>query len=144
MFNKSLDDRLSLWASLRSNLTTSEDPLLDVCNFWRSAPFIPYNKNLDPYNPNNWPTPWEIISYNKYDDFTRALMIGWTLKYSDVYKDSSIELKTFLDKTKPAQYNVIFVDSRWVLNYDDAGPVASENFPNSFFLENIVELKNTR
>jgi hypothetical protein len=141
MFKKSLDDRLSSWAKFRSDLSTSDDPLSEVCKFWSNAPFIPYNKNIDPYNPKSWPTPWDIIAYNKYDDFTKALMIGWTIKYSDLYRNSTVEVKTFLDKSKPAQYNVIFIDSKWVLNFVDNEPVIADNFPDNLFLENLIELE---
>jgi hypothetical protein len=140
MFKKSLDDRLSSWAKFRSDLQTSDDPLSEVCKFWNDAPFIPYNKNIDPYNPKSWPTPWDIIAHNKYDDFTKALMIGWTIKYSDLYKNSTVELKTFLDKAKPAQYNVIIIDSKWVLNFLDREPVIVDNFLDNLFLENVIEL----
>lgn len=141
MFKKSLDDRLSSWAKFRSNLSTSDDPLSEVCKFWNEAPFIPYNKNIDPFNPTSWPTPWDIIAYNKYDDFTKALMIGWTIKYSNLYRNSIVEVKTFLDKSKPAQYNVIFIDSKWVLNYINDKPIIADSFPDNLFLENLIELK---
>jgi hypothetical protein len=80
MFEKSVEARLSAWASHRAELDNSEDPLTITWEFWRHSPYIPYNHNIEPFNPRSWPTPWDIIVENKYDDFTKSLMIAWTLK----------------------------------------------------------------
>jgi hypothetical protein len=144
MFNESIDKRLSAWAELRESLSRLEDPLQEVCDFWKKAPFVPYNKNVDPTNQSSWPTPWEIVVANQYDDFTKALMIGWTLKYSKLYEKSTIIIKTLIDTNKKTVYNVVCVDNSWVINYVDNSPVLIENLPESFLLENIIELEISR
>lgn len=143
MFQKSVDDRLSEWAAFRKYLDTSSSPLEDVCDFWRQAPYIPYNNKLDPFNQRGWPTPWDMIVFNKYDDFTKAVMIGWTLHLTEKFKESKIEIKTLVNDQKTCYYNVVCVDERWAINYNDNGPVSVENIPGSFFIENIVELKSS-
>jgi len=140
MFNQNIDDRLSLWALHRAHLNNSDTALLDVWEFWKTAPYIPYNNKIDPYHKQGWPSPWEIIVSNKYDDFTRAVMIAWTLKLTDKFKKSKIEIKTLVDKVQSRQYNVVYVDDQWVINYSDIGPVDQKDIPESFLLENIVEL----
>ena len=110
MFNQPVDERLSAWASYRGELDKCKDPLRLTCDFWRFAPFIPYNKDIDPYNQRDWPTPWEIIVENRYDDFTKALMMAWSLKYTKRYKDSKIEIKTLVDCHKNCYYNIVCVD----------------------------------
>jgi len=144
MFNQSNDKKLSLWAELRSSLVNLENPLQAVCDFWKDAPFVPYNKNIDPRDLSSWPTPWEIVVANQYDDFTKALMIGWTLKYSQRYKNNKIIIKTFVDSDKKIVYNVVCVDDNWVINYSDNGPILPRDLPDSFLLENIVELESSR
>jgi len=144
MFKKNVDERLSSWAEFRSQLETSENPLEDVFNFWKSAPYIDYNNKIDPYFQFGWPSPWEIIVHNKYDDFTKALMIGWTLKLTKRYKNSLIELKTFVDKKTSLNYNVICVDNQWAINYNDNEPVLLKDLPESLSLENLVELTSLR
>lgn len=144
MFEKSVEDRLSAWADLRAELDSSSDPLITAWEFWRHAPFIPYNHNIDPYNHTSWPTPWDIIVDNKYDDFTKSLMIAWTLKYTDRYKNSKIEIKTLVNDRKDCYYNVVCVDDCWAINYNDNGPVSVENIPDSFFLENLIEVRTPR
>ena len=143
MFQKTVDERLSDWATFRKHIDTSQDPFLDVCEFWRTAPYIPYNNNVDPYNQKSWPTPWEVIVRNKYDDFTKALMMAWSLKYTQRYKDSKIEIKTLVDRQKNCYYNIVCVNDTWALNYNDNGPEPVENIPDSFSLENLIELGKT-
>jgi len=143
MFEKPVDERLSAWAVHRDLLDQSNDPIALTCDFWRFAPFIPYNKDIDPYNQKSWPTPWEIIVENRYDDFTKALMMAWSLKYTQRYKDSKIEIKTLVNRQKNCYYNIVCVDDQWALNYNDNGPEPLENIPDSFLLENLIELSKT-
>jgi transposase len=143
MFEQPVDERLSAWAAHRDKLNQCDDPMTLTSDFWRFAPFIPYNKDIDPFNQQSWPTPWEIIVGNRYDDFTKALMMAWSLKYTQRYKDSKIEIKTLVDRQKNCYYNIVSVDDTWALNYNDNGPEPVENIPESFFLENLIELGKT-
>lgn len=144
MFEKSVEDRLSAWAKLRAEVDTSEDPLSIAWEFWQRSPYIPYNHNIDQFNPRSWPTPWDIIVENRYDDFTRSLMIAWTLKYTERYKNSKIEIKTLVNDRKDCYYNVVCVDDCWAINYNDNGPVSVENIPETFYLENLIEVEMPR
>lgn len=144
MFQKSIDDRLSSWADFRASLDTAEDPVSDTWEFWKEAPYIPYNNKVDPYYQKSWPSPWEIIVDNKYDDFTKAVMIAYTLKLTKRFNDSKIEIRSMVDKRRSQQYNVVCVEDKWVINYNDNGPISIENLPDSFFIENIVEVSTPR
>jgi hypothetical protein len=81
---------------------------------------------------------------NKYDDFTKALMMGWTLKLTKKYKDSKIELKTLVDLNQTREYNVLYIDDNWVINYSDNGPITLPEVPESFRLENLIEVSAPR
>jgi hypothetical protein len=144
MFNLTIDDRLSSWSKFRADLDHSTQPLEDVWEFWKQAPYVPYNNKIDPYYQDSWPSPWEIIVDNRYDDFTKTLMIGWTLKLSNRYKNNAIEIKTYLDKIKNSIYNVVSIDNLWLINYSDNGPVKMENLPESMSLQNFIQLKTPR
>jgi len=140
MFNQSVDQRLTEWVNHRKRLDEVEDPLQEVWDFWHNAPFVPHNRNIDPYFQRSWPSPWEIISENKYDEFTRALMIGWTLKLTDKFKNSKIELRTLVDNLRAREYNLVYIDDSWVINYNDNGPVSVSAITETVRLENLVEL----
>lgn len=144
MFNLPVDSRLTEWLNHRQHLEETENPLQEVWDFWSHAPYIPYNRNIDPYYQKSWPTPWEIIDHNKYDDFTKSLMIAWTLKLTKKFNNSVIEVKSLIDESNNRAYNLVFIDNNWVINYNDNGPVSVDSVPDSFRLENIVEVKAPR
>jgi hypothetical protein len=144
MFNLPVDERLSEWINHRRHLEETEDPLQDVWDFWHQAPFIPHNRNIDPYYQKSWPSPWEIIEENKYDDFTKALMIGWTLKLTKKYQNSKIELRTLIDSNQRREYNLIYIDDMWVINYSDNGPIPAPEITGSFKVENLLEVSTPR
>jgi hypothetical protein len=140
MFNQSVDQRLTEWVNHRKRLDEVEDPLQEVWDFWHNAPFVPHNRNIDPYFQRSWPSPWEIIAENKYDEFTRALMIGWTLKLTNKFKNSKIELRTLVDNLRAREYNLVYIDDSWVINYNDNGPVNVSTITETVKLENLVEI----
>lgn len=144
MFTEPIDIRLSKWASHRQSIETSQAPLQEVWEFWKSAPFIPYNSKIDPYHQRSWPTPWDIIVENKYDDFTRALMIAQTLQLTDRYSNSSITIKTLVDNAKHCHYNIVCVDNQWAINYSDLGPVSVDQLSDNLHLENFIEVTAPR
>jgi hypothetical protein len=138
-----VDSRLSAWLDLRKQVNQADHPLELVNEFWREVPFTAYNREIDQYNPKSWPTPWEIIANNKYDDFTLAIMIGFTLLLTNKYANSYIEVKTMVDKDQKKLYNVVCVDNDWALNYSD-GPIKAQDIPDSFHIENLVVLERPR
>jgi hypothetical protein len=144
MFDKSTDEKISEWRSFRTKLSRSKNPFQNLINFWSSAPYIVYNRKIDPYNKHSWPTPWEIIEENKYDDFTKALMMAWTLILTDKFKNSAIELRTYSDNDKKKEYNVIVIDNTTVLNLNDREANLLADIPDSFILENLVQVEQPR
>lgn len=144
MFKKSIDERLSSWAEHRSSLNDSETPFHDVWEFWKDAPYVPYNHKIDPFHQRSWPSPWEIIVENHYDDFTKALMIGWSVKLTDRFKNSNVQVRTLVDNSRRKVYNVVYVDEKIVINYSDNGPIDADKVPDNFLVENLVDLARPR
>jgi hypothetical protein len=140
----SVEDRIDAWARFRRSLTLSLDPLNEVSKFWSDIKTIPYNRAVDPYNQNSWPTPWEIIADNCYDEMTLAIMIGYTIKLIDKFANSRVEIRTLVDSTRTRLYNLVYVDDQFVLNYMRGEIVVTQDIPDSFFLENLVELARPR
>ena len=143
MTELTVDRRLSAWVELRNSLNNSDDPLTQVAEFWGHVPFTAYNRSVDPYNQRSWPCPWEIISENVYDDFTTAIMIGYTLLLTEKFANSHVEIKTMVDKDQKKLYNLVYLDDEDVLNFD-TGPIKAQDIPDSFQLENLVILQRPR
>ena len=137
MFKKSPDERLSEWKKLRETVDNTSE-------FWGDAPMVTYNHKIDQYNPRSWPSPWEIIVDNKYDDFTIALMIGQTLKLTEKFSNSKIEVRTMVDESRTKLYNLVYIDNNTVLNYEKWKSIESQNIPDSFLLENQVDISMPR
>lgn len=144
MFDLNIDERLSAWSNLRHQIDESETPLEDVVAFWAHTPFVAHNHKIDPFYQVSWPTPWEIVVENRYDDFTKAIMIGYTLLLTNRFKDSEIQVKTLVDNSNNRLYNVVCVDNKWALNYKDLEVELVDNIPSLYSLENLVELKRPR
>lgn len=144
MFNASPDDRLTQWAEFRQTLEESKDPLNDVAVFWKQAPLVSHNAKIDPYYQASWPTPWEILVDNRYDDFTLSLMMGYTLLFTERYKDAKIEIKTLVDGAHNRLYNVVYIDDVMVLNFTDGEASSADNVPSLYRLENLVSLGRPR
>lgn len=144
MFKLPLDQRLNFWLNFRRKLEQSNNPIQETWELWSSAPFVPNNHNIDPYHSNSWPSPWEIILQNIYDDFTKALMISWTLKMTEIGKNWNIEIHTVVDNQRKRQYNLVYIENNWVLNFQDQGPVDKKMIPESFNLENLIEVSAPR
>jgi hypothetical protein len=141
MFSLSIEERISSWVSLRDSVETSHDPFKIVTEFWHSAPFVPFNKMVNPYHPQSWPTPWEIILVNQYDDFTKALMMAYSLKFTKKFNDKSIDIRICLDNSKNVYYNIVCVDHKTAINYKDFDTVPWESICESFLVENLIEVK---
>jgi hypothetical protein len=140
MFHKSPDERLIEWSSFRRSMSHFADPLMALVQFWSQAPLIIHNNKIDPYNPKSWPTPWEIIYENKYDDFTLAIMMGYTLKLSKKFNNDKIEVKTMVDNVRKQLYNLVYINDIDVLNYERHTPVKAQDIKDCLYLENTVNI----
>jgi hypothetical protein len=140
MFHKSPDERLSDWSNFRKELDNLNDPLTALAEFWNDAPLVIHNHKIDPYKPKSWPTPWDLIVENKYDDFTVALMIAYTLRLTKKYKNDTIEVRTMVDSKKTKLYNLVYVNNVDVLNYERAAVVKVQQIDENLYLENLINI----
>ncbi len=144
MFDLDVDDRLEAWSKLRKQVDSSDTPLQKIAVFWKHTPFVPHNHKIDPFYPASWPSPWDILVENRYDDFTKAVMMGYTVLLTEKFKNSYVQIRTLVDKEYTKLYNVVCVDNFWALNYEDGKVVELSNIPSLYRLENLVELKRPR
>jgi hypothetical protein len=134
---------MAAWLELRKQIESSDTPFELIIEFWSHAPFIPYNRLIDPYNQTSWPTPWEILVENKYDDFTIALMMAYSVKYTKRFNKSSVEIRSYFTESKSQMFNLVCIDQEVVLNYmDKPTEVRVSDIPDTLSLDNIVLIKN--
>lgn len=141
MFDRSsVEERLSYWFNFRKGLEEDSKPFDSVAKLWGSAPLIIHNTKIDPYNPKSWPTPWDIISRNKYDDFTIAAMMGYTIKLTERFSKDHIVAKTMVDHSKKQLYNLLYINEEVILNYKKQTAVKTQDIKEDLYLENSINI----
>jgi hypothetical protein len=95
-------------------------------DFWSSCPFTPFY--LDPTEPNNWPSPWDLIVENYYCDLAKVLGIVYTLYLTDHKSNLNPQIRTYLDKNTRYTYHIAYLcDGKYVLNLIEGEIVNKEH-----------------
>lgn len=72
-----------MWRQFRQSLDTSD--IHEVCNtvvtWWKSAPIS--SMTIDPVDPTNWPTPWEMLHSGDFCENSLALGMSYTIYYAN-------------------------------------------------------------
>jgi hypothetical protein len=108
MFDKKYEERLTIWRKFRDGLEFSEDPIQDTIDFYKQAPMC--SIATDPYNPDNWPDPWELLEENNYCPFVKILAICYTLQLTDVLSQASYEIHITQDNVNSVTHYLLYVD----------------------------------
>lgn len=132
-----VDERISLWRQFRDSLEDHPDPFQATLDFWQQAPTT--HKDLEQFHPQAWPTPWELISKNRYCPVAIPLMIAWTLKLTTRFTESSVSIKISIDHTTKMYYNLVFVDD-YVINTIDGSVVRTGELSSTIVCQNVVEI----
>lgn len=137
MFEKRYEQRLEAWSSFRDSLEESEDPLRDVVTFYSNAPYV--SIHTDPWDQSTWPTPWELLNENLYDDFCRVLGMCYSLQLTDRFKGSTFEIH-ICTLNNLSQIYLLFIDNgKYVLGYDDE-IISTENLPSDLRSQEIYRM----
>lgn len=134
MVDKKFEDRLNIWRSLRDSLSTSNQPVQDVIDYWSNIP--QGARNVDPYDQTTWPDPWEMIEENSYCEFTKILAIAYTLKLSNLYDNWQPIIKIGLDRTQSRLYYMLYLDDQ-VIGFDEEKSVHINELPKNIHIEKI-------
>lgn len=132
MFEKKYEERLVLWYEFRKHLETSNDPIQDTIDFFRTAPATRYA--ADPYDQITWPTPWELIQENKFCEFVKILAICYTLQLTDRFSREVFEIHITQDKETFEKKYLLFVNGK-VVGYDIDCAILEQDLPRSIALE---------
>ena len=124
MFDSFGNERLIKWKDFRQRLELSDDPLLEVSQFWSKAPFV--NLFIDPNTPSTWPDPWHLVLDNRYDDLAIALGMLYTIKLTQRFIDSDFEIHMSMPEQKKSQKFFLVVDKKHVLNYEYASVIDAD------------------
>lgn len=114
-------ERLRHWKIFRSSLDdtlTDEEHLLMTARYWQQYPQV--GRYIDPYDPAQWPTPWEMLYENQYCLSSLSYMMEQTLLKSADGRWNSDRLKLlYIDsKELSEEFIVLVADNKYVVNYE--------------------------
>lgn len=107
MFDKTYEERLAAWQEFRNSLEVSKDPIQAVIDQYNTAPRV--SIHTDPWTKEMWPSPWELVNENQYDDFCRVLGMCYSLQLTDRFKGSSFEIHIGIDNNTSSTYYLLYV-----------------------------------
>lgn len=124
MFNLPPEERIRAWRTFRLGLKKFDklECLDEVAKFWAQARLS--NQYLSHDLPETWPTAWELVHSNDYDNVGVALGIFYTLYYSEIFDPESIMYNVY--RTSNEIINTVEVDNH-VLNYNINRVTAKED-----------------
>ena len=117
----SSEERLRHWKEFRLSLNetlTDKEHLLMTMKYWHQFPLV--NRYIDPYDPEQWPTPWELIHENLFCRSSFAYMMEQTLLKSidGRWNTDRLKLLYVVDKELNEEFIVLVADNKYVINYD--------------------------
>ena len=115
-FILSPEDRLDHWKKFRSSLVdlSEEDKLTRVAEYWALAPLSKLAYDIE--RPDNWPTPWEMITNGDWCRNSVAIGMEFTLRLSG-FPAERMELTLIRDWDISEVILVLNIDQKTVLNY---------------------------
>lgn len=137
MFDKTYEDRLLAWSQFRSELETHNDPIQYAIEKYKYAPTV--SMHTDPWDPEMWPSPWELIQENTYCDFCKLLGICYSLQLTDKFSQEDFEIHIGIDETKSTtHYLLVFND--FTIGYHDDSYVHSTELPPSYQSQQVYPM----
>lgn len=115
-FDQPPDNRILTWREWRNSLADlpAETVLHRVATDWGRAPTVLHY--LSPDQPNDWPTPWQLIVDNIYCDLSVCLGMFYTLALIEQFRSCDLELAIYQDSN--GWINLSSMDQgKYVLNY---------------------------
>lgn len=136
MFQQPAEDRMRSWREFRTTLESLplETALAETVEFWRHAPFVPYN--LDYSDIKTWPDPWTLIDENIYCDVAKCLGIVYTISLTGHKKNLDIEIRQYIDLKTGYEYNLAWINQgKYILNMIDGEVLNIEQFDKTLKLK---------
>ena len=118
MWSLRSEDRLKVWKEFRKVIGSLpfDDAVQQTVHLWSFAPFV--NHYLDHSMPADWPTPWELVSDNTYDDLAKAVGMLYTLYLSDHGRNHTFKILKVKASSGLETYNLVSIDDeKYILNF---------------------------
>jgi hypothetical protein len=137
IFEKKYEERLAIWRSYRETLEEVSDPLQEVINLYNSAPKC--SIHTDPWTPEMWPNPWELLEENQYCEFCKVLGMCYSLQLTDRFSDHDFEIHIGVD-TETTDYRYLLIVDNKVINYDATKHIAVGDLPKTIKSQTVYPM----
>jgi hypothetical protein len=129
MFNKKFEERLVAWQQFRLALETSTTPIEDALEFYKTAPLV--SIQVDPWDPDTWLDPWELLYENQYCDFSKILAICYSFQLTERFMAENFEIHIYTNNKEAKTVYLLFFQDK-VIGYDWSNIISRNNLPDSF------------
>jgi hypothetical protein len=115
-FLLSQSERLSDWKAFRTSLSEDDEvtQVQRVVDYWSQAPLMAYGH--DPEKPQDWGSPWEMISDGRWCRLSVAIGMEFTLRLAG-WAPERLLLEYFNDRDAQDMFFVLKIDGNRILNY---------------------------
>jgi hypothetical protein len=112
---KTTTEKILAWRELRQNAVgMTVDNLIEAVNtWWTFSPWV--RKTIDPYKPETWPSPWDMI--NKGEFCRSAIALGQAYTLWITAPNTNVELWLVNNFSEKDVHLVVVIDEKTVLNY---------------------------
>lgn len=112
---KTTTEKILAWREFREQTKEkSLNEIIDmVSTWWTFTPWV--RKTIDPYQPDTWPTPWDMLNRGEFCRSAIALGQAYTLWLC--FPASKIELWLINNFSEQDVHLVVVIDEKTVLNY---------------------------
>jgi hypothetical protein len=109
-------EKILSWRDLRKKSAEAgkEASIKLINNWWTYAPWV--RKTIDPYKPDTWPTPWDMINTGHF--CRSAIALGQAYTFWTLYPDMDCELWLINNKSEQDVHLVVAIDKKLILNYN--------------------------
>jgi hypothetical protein len=113
---KTTTEKILAWRELRSELAENnvDQVISRVNDWWTYSPWV--KKTVDPYKPETWPTPWELLDKGEFCRSAIALGQAYTL-WMCSHPDTKIELWLVNNFSEKDIHLVVVIEEKTMLNY---------------------------
>lgn len=112
---KTTTEKILAWREFRqqANDKTISDMIDLVNQWWTFTPWV--RKTIDPYNPESWPTPWDMISKGEF--CRSAIALGQAYTLWSCFPNADVELWLINNFGEKDVHLVVVIDQKTLLNY---------------------------
>ena len=126
--------RLIFWRQFRDHLENSSNPIKDILHLYKSCPLTYTKTNF--FDKSTWPQAWNLIEKNDYNSVDRLLGMWYTLRLTDRFARSNIDLLLCVEKNsnhadKKHTTVVLAVDNQYC-DVENSAILSKKEFDNQY------------